>query len=140
MVLTPVSPALGKLRQEEHRGFEARELPSETLSWKKTKTNPLPQFKAVCTKSSFLLKLRPTNIRADAHGIGNLRQEQASTRRVKRVTEELPWLPAKAVFLQQSPGWEGCAGSRVLHSTFTDCQVRWTARRAKSASAHAIWT
>lgn len=70
MVLTPVSPALGKLRQEEHRGFEARELPSETLSSKKTKTNPLPQFKSVCTESSYRLKLRPTNIRADAHSIG----------------------------------------------------------------------
>lgn len=39
MVLAPVSPALGKLRQEEHRGFETRELPSETLSSKKTKRN-----------------------------------------------------------------------------------------------------
>lgn len=58
MVLTPVSPALGELRQEEHRGFEAWELPSEILSSKKTKTNLLPQFKAVCTKSSLSSKVK----------------------------------------------------------------------------------
>lgn len=58
MVLAPVSPALGKLRQEEHRGFEARELPSETLSSKKTKTNLLPQFKSVCTESSLSPKVK----------------------------------------------------------------------------------
>lgn len=58
MVLAPVSPALGKLRQEEHGGFEAQELPSETLSSKKTKTNLLPQFKSVCTESSLSSKVK----------------------------------------------------------------------------------
>jgi hypothetical protein len=59
VVLTPLIPALGKLRQEDHRGLEAQELQSETLSLKKTKANWLSLFKAVFTKSyHYLLKLR----------------------------------------------------------------------------------